>query len=215
MVYIDWIQPAATTTGEWSYDVLAQWAAAVCRHDNSEWLNVLSRNCASIGVDNDEHHSTTLRWHYYDLDADIQVRILIYLLTQDDWRAICCWVHYSDRIVTVRDTFRNVYCVFYLQFFNCVLCCMCCVRLSYWIKITYLLTYLLQYTAVVISEWAVTDTFWKSGCPAQVPSKGQHASCLSHCSKCARQLHELSVLALLKTWKLASVVQRVNVTYVP
>ena len=24
MVYIDWIQPAATTTGEWSYDVLAQ-----------------------------------------------------------------------------------------------------------------------------------------------------------------------------------------------
>ena len=33
-------------------------------------------------------------------------------------------------------------CVFYLQFFNYVLWCMCCVRLSYWIKITYLLTYL-------------------------------------------------------------------------
>ena len=32
-------------------------------------------------------------------------------------------------------------CVFYLQFLNYVLCCMCCVRLSYWIKITYLLTY--------------------------------------------------------------------------
>ena len=37
----------------------------------------------------------------------------------------------------------NVCCVFYLQFFNYVLWCMCCVRLSYWIKITYLLTYLL------------------------------------------------------------------------
>jgi len=36
-----------------------------------------------------------------------------------------------------------VCCVFYLQFFNYVLSCMCCVRLSYWIKITYLLTYLL------------------------------------------------------------------------
>jgi len=34
-----------------------------------------------------------------------------------------------------------VCCVFYLQFFNYVLSCMCCVRLSYWIKITYLLTY--------------------------------------------------------------------------
>ena len=33
-------------------------------------------------------------------------------------------------------------CVFYLQFFNYMLCCMCCVRLSYWIKITYILTYL-------------------------------------------------------------------------
>ena len=30
-------------------------------------------------------------------------------------------------------------CVFYLQFFNNVLCCMCCVCLPYWIKITYLL----------------------------------------------------------------------------
>jgi len=37
-----------------------------------------------------------------------------------------------------------VYCAFYLQFFNYVLCCMCCMRLSYWIKITYLLTYLHQ-----------------------------------------------------------------------
>jgi len=35
-----------------------------------------------------------------------------------------------------------VCCVFSLQFFNYVLCCMCCVRLSYWIKITYLLAYL-------------------------------------------------------------------------
>ena len=32
-------------------------------------------------------------------------------------------------------------CVFYLRFFNYMLCCMCCVRLSCWIKITYLLTY--------------------------------------------------------------------------
>jgi len=34
-----------------------------------------------------------------------------------------------------------VCCVFYLRFFNYMLCCMCCVHLSCWIKITYLLTY--------------------------------------------------------------------------
>jgi len=37
-----------------------------------------------------------------------------------------------------------VCCVFYLQFFNYVLWCMCCVRLSYWIKITYLQSQLCQ-----------------------------------------------------------------------
>ena len=46
-------------------------------------------------------------------------------------------LHVGDRM---HRNSINVCCVFYLQFFNYVLCCMCCVRLSYWIKITYLLT---------------------------------------------------------------------------
>jgi len=56
-------------------------------------------------------------------------------------------------------------CVFYLWFFNYLLSCMCCVRLSYWIKITYLLIYL--HFQVLSWERSTVDEHWyysKTGC---------------------------------------------------
>jgi len=60
------------------------------------------------------------------------IKIIIYLHT---------YLHKRSFIVRSLFNFTRLMCVFvfYMQFFNYVLCCMCCVRLSYRIKITYLL----------------------------------------------------------------------------